>query len=178
MLSRLLPTRLRFIRKKVNIGNGSSISRYSDVEGKYPVTVGKHTSIASHVVLKENNGPIIIGDKCTADSFTIIRGPVTIGNHVLIAGQVDIISNNHNYMSKTQLIRKQGVSCKGITIEDDVWVGAGVKILDGSHIKKGCVIGAGALVKGVLEPYGVYVGDLPHMMVPVRELVTGLVSMR
>ena len=47
---------------------------------------------------------------------------------------------------------------KPIVIEDDVWIGAGAKILGGSHIAKGCVIGANAVVKGRTKPYGIYVG--------------------
>lgn len=50
------------------------------------------------------------------------------------------------------------MSCKGIVIEDDVWIGAGVKILDGVTIAKGCVIGANAVVTRSTEAYGIYVG--------------------
>ena len=45
-----------------------------------------------------------------------------------------------------------------IVIEDDVWIGAGVKILDGVIIRKGCVIGANTVVNKSTEQYGIYVG--------------------
>ena len=48
---------------------------------------------------------------------------------------------------------------KGIVIEDDVWIGAGVKILDGVIIRKGCVIGANTVVNKSTEQYGIYVGS-------------------
>ena len=54
------------------------------------------------------------------------------------------------------------MSCKGIVIEDDVWIGSGVKILDGVVIGKGCVIGANAVVTKSTESYGVYVGVPAH----------------
>ena len=43
-------------------------------------------------------------------------------------------------------IKSQGVQRKGITIEDDCWIGSNVTILDGVTIGKGSVIGAGTLV--------------------------------
>lgn len=51
---------------------------------------------------------------------------------------------------------------KGIVIEDDVWLGSGVKVLDGVVIRKGCVIGANAVVTHSTEAYGVYVGIPAH----------------
>ena len=42
-----------------------------------------------------------------------------------------------------------------------MWVGANTVTLDGTIIRKGCVIGAGSVVRGVLEEDGVYVGNPP-----------------
>lgn len=43
-------------------------------------------------------------------------------------------------------IKSQGVKQKGITIEDDCWIGSNVTILDGVTIGRGSVVGAGTLV--------------------------------
>ena len=43
-------------------------------------------------------------------------------------------------------IKSQGVSQKGIIIEDDCWIGSNVTILDGVRIGQGSVIGAGTLI--------------------------------
>jgi galactoside O-acetyltransferase len=40
----------------------------------------------------------------------------------------------------------QGIRGQGVRIEDDVWIGAGVMILDKVTIHKGAIIGAGAVV--------------------------------
>ena len=55
-------------------------------------------------------------------------------------------------------ITYQDLENKGIIIEDDVWIGAGVRILDGVTIARGCVIGAGSVVTKSTEEFGVYVG--------------------
>ena len=47
----------------------------------------------------------------------------------------------------------------GIIIEDDVWIGAGCVFLDGTIVRKGCVIGAMSLVRGELEAYSINVGN-------------------
>ena len=35
----------------------------------------------------------------------------------------------------------------GIVIEDDVWIGANCVLLDGAVLRRGCVVGAGSLVR-------------------------------
>ena len=41
----------------------------------------------------------------------------------------------------------------GIVIEDDVWIGANCVLLDGAVLRRGCVIGAGSLVRGEVAAY-------------------------
>jgi acetyltransferase-like isoleucine patch superfamily enzyme len=57
-----------------------------------------------------------------------------------------MIPANHNIDDPDRPIRTQGLSCRGIVIEDDVWIGARVVVLDGVTIRRGAVIGAGAVV--------------------------------
>ena len=45
-----------------------------------------------------------------------------------------------------------------IVLEDDVWLGYGVTVLSNARIRRGCVVAAGAVVVGELEPYGIYAG--------------------
>jgi acetyltransferase-like isoleucine patch superfamily enzyme len=48
---------------------------------------------------------------------------------------------------------------KKTVIEDDVWMGARVLIINGSRIGKGSVIGAGSLVNKDIPPYSIAVGN-------------------
>lgn len=61
----------------------------------------------------------------------------------------------------------EGVQQKGITIEDDCWIGSNVIILDGVTIGKGSVIGAGTLVSKDV-PAGSVVVDKREKMVRER----------
>jgi acetyltransferase-like isoleucine patch superfamily enzyme len=65
---------------------------------------------------------------------------------------------NHVYDRTDIPIRSQGTTRLGITIEDDVWVGANVTFLDGAVVGRGCVIGAGSVVRGKIPPYCIAIG--------------------
>jgi len=112
------------------------------------------------VILDAQSGSIDIGRNVSINDYSILlgHGGITIGDDVRIAGQVMIASFDHDFEDAGTLIRQQGIIKKPIVIEDDVWIGAGAKILGGAHIARGCVIGANAVVKGRTQPYGVYVG--------------------
>ena len=64
----------------------------------------------------------------------------------MIGPRVSLFAENHNFSNEDTTIKAQGVSNKGIVIEDDCWIGSGVIILDGVRIGSGSVIGAGTLV--------------------------------
>jgi virginiamycin A acetyltransferase len=126
--------------------------------------IGENSVIDDFVKIKHvgGNGDVIIGNFVYINSCTVIYSGngVTIGNSVLIGPNCNIVPSNHNFIDKTVEMRKQGFqkSKGGINIEDDVWLGANVTVVDGAKIKKGCVIGANSLVIGETEEYGVYAG--------------------
>jgi acetyltransferase-like isoleucine patch superfamily enzyme len=78
----------------------------------------------------------------------------------LIAANCTLAPVNHEFSSRDKKIIEQRFqpSRGGILIEDDVWIGANSVVLDGAIIRKGCVIGAGSVIFGETEEYGVYVG--------------------
>lgn len=54
--------------------------------------------------------------------------------------------------------RAQGITAKGIHIEDDVWLGANAIITDGVRIGKGSVVAAGSVVTRDVPPHTVVAG--------------------
>jgi acetyltransferase-like isoleucine patch superfamily enzyme len=98
-----------------------------------------------------NNCSIEIGDESFLGPYVCIAGAgnIKIGRRCLIASQTGIYANNH---------REYGMSWEGITIEDNCWLGTGVKVLDGVTIGKCSVIGAGAVVTKDIPPYSIAVG--------------------
>lgn len=103
---------------------------------------------------------IRIGDGSFVGESVIIRGQggVDIGRAVLIGPGAQILAINHNYGDSLTPILDQGISGKGIVVEDGAWIGAGSIILDGVTIGRNAVIGAGAVVTKDVPPNSVAIG--------------------
>lgn len=134
------------------------------------ISLGARTGLDKGVILRAYGGSIQIGEDCTVNPYSIIYGGggVVIGNGVLIAAHTVIVPSNHIFSDIDKPIRQQGTSGVGIVIEDDVWIGAGVKILDGVTVAKGTVVAAGSVVTKSTESYSVVAG------VPAKKISTRL----
>ncbi len=125
------------------------------------VTIGQGTLIRPSGLY---NGEI--GDGLSIGSYSSIgvesyigcSGQIIIGNYVMIGPKITIIAENHKHDRKDIPMLLQGVIRKGVTIEDDVWIGANVTILDGIKIGKGSIIGAGSIVTKDIPQYVIAVG--------------------
>ena len=141
-------------------GKGSVI--YRSVRKDLPpfnrFSLGRYSVVEDFSCLNNAVGDLTIGDYTRIGLRNTIIGPAAIGNHVNLAQNVTVTGLNHNYENVEKRIDEQGVSTQTVVIEDDVWIGAGVKILDGVIIRKGCVIGANTVVNKSTEQYGIYVG--------------------
>lgn len=102
---------------------------------------------------------IRIGKKCTVNKNSILIGKVDIGDDVMIAPDCNIIGASHNFSESKTLIREQGIERKGVVIENNVWLGAKVIVLDGVSIGTGSVIGAGSVVTKSIPSYSIAVGN-------------------
>lgn len=123
--------------------------------------VGARTIIFPFAMLMSYpGGNIELGHDCTVNPFSILygHGGLKIGNFVRIAAHVVVIPGNHVFADANVPIAKQGVKREGITIEDDVWIGAHATILDGVRIGRGTVVAAGAVVTKSFEPYSIIAG--------------------
>jgi acetyltransferase-like isoleucine patch superfamily enzyme len=112
------------------------------------------------------NSVIRIGRDCLIGEYSIIRGQggVEIGDRVYTSPYTQIISVNHVFDDPDRPFIEQGITAEGITIEDDVWLGAGSVITDGVTIGKGSVIAAGAVVTRNVAP-GTVVGGVPAQFI-------------
>jgi len=131
------------------------------------VRIGSQTSIDRNLWLHcggkgRNLGPgfFEIGDHSYIGCNGVMGagGGIRIGNNVLIGQCVNIHAENHNFAEVDRLINKQGLDYQGVVIEDDVWIGSKVTILDGVTIGRGAVIGAGAVVTKSVPSYAIAVG--------------------
>lgn len=155
--------------KLLGVSVDSSANIHATVEAvrnRGIISIGANSGLDKGVILRAYGGSIQIGSNCTINPYSIIYGGggLVIGNNVRIAAHTIIIPSNHIFTDPDQTIHEQGLSQEGIIIEDDVWIGAGVRILDGVIIKEGTVVGAGAVVTKTTEQYAIVAG------VPARKI--------
>jgi acetyltransferase-like isoleucine patch superfamily enzyme len=95
-------------------------------------------------------------------------GSVIIGSNVQVAPNCGFSPYEHNFEERSLPIKSQGIRSGGdIVLEDDVWLGLGVKVLEGVRIGRGAVIGAGAVVTKDIPAYAVAVG-VPARVICIR----------
>lgn len=154
-----------FNTKGIELSNGVRLLRGDrlDSQGKDShIRLGNNVQLSYGVGIKvsRDNCCIEIGDRTSIGPYVVIHGPgnITIGQDCLIAAHTGIYASNHQFADPDRKIRDQGLSRKGIVIEDDCWLGHKVSVLDGVTIGKGSVIGAGAVVTKDIPPYSIAVG--------------------
>lgn len=156
----------------VTLGEGVIIDGLSEngIELGDNVSIGPFSIIEATGVISDLGKGFIMGANSGMGAFSFVgaAGGVYIGNNVIMGQRISFHSEDHIFSNRQTLIRKQGVTRQGIIVEDDCWVGANVVFLDGAHVKNGCVIAAGAVVKGHIPEYSVAAG-VPAKVVKTRE---------
>jgi acetyltransferase-like isoleucine patch superfamily enzyme len=151
----------------LSIADSARISPLADIEDSTrgtKITIAEGVVIDSFVKIKPagGTGDVFIGANTVINSGTVIYtgNGVTIGCNVAVAANCTFASTNHEYRSRAKLIREQGFmpSRGGIVVEDDVWIGANVVLLDGAIVRRGAVVAAGSVVNGEVPPYSVGAG--------------------
>ncbi len=126
-----------------------------------PITIGDGVSLEKGVIISTSErGKITIGNNVYVGEYSLITSneEIDIGDNVLISPHNDIVDFNHIFQNRSIYINQQGINAKKITIQEDVWIGSGCKILKGVTIGKGAVIGAGSVVTKDIPSFHVAVG--------------------
>ncbi len=147
--------------KKIIIGDNVIIEDNCVLDAKggdnKGITLGNGVLISRNVVLSCKDGDISIGNNTILGINSLVHAVqgsnVSIGNDVLISAYVYLVGGgNYKYSKPNIPIRQQGLISKGgISIEDNVWLGASVNVTDGVTIKKGNIIGSYSLVNKSIE---------------------------
>ena len=150
---------------KITIGRGCVLDEYCALSAQgdenSAIRLGNQVLLGRGTVLSTRNGTIEIGDfsnigaGCRIGTTTRVK----LGKHVLLAANCYIGGAQHRFDRLDIPIMRQGYDSKGgVVIEDDVWLGTDVKVLDGVTIGTGSVIGAGSVVTKDIPPYSIAVG--------------------
>ena len=156
---------LFIVGKRVQITHGNHIrcgknvkfEDYSEIHGfcSEGLVFGDNVTISRGVMIRPSSyygGDLGVGlvmgnnSSIGPHGYVGCSGKIVIGSNVMFGPKCSLFAENHIFSDTETSIKSQGVKQKGITIEDDCWIGSNVVILDGVTIGKGSVIGAGTLV--------------------------------
>lgn len=105
--------------------------------------------------------------------FWCTESSISIGHHVTFGPSVSIIAGNHSshivgkWITDYKIKDKRPEDDKPVIIDNDIWVGANVLILNGVHINRGAIVGGGSLVTKEVPPYAI-VGGVPARVLKWR----------
>ena len=96
-------------------------------------------------------------------SFSSYNLCVCPGNHMPVVGMW-----KHDVTDEMKdKLDKKGRFDRDIIVEEDVWIGINVTLLNGAHIGRGCIVGAGCVISGEWPPYMVIAGNPARIIKPV-----------
>jgi len=121
-------------------------------------------------ILSCKDGDITLGDHVNIGFHCEIfsGSQVTVGRHGLFAAYTYLVGGGHEFARADVPVIEQERPSRGITLGEDVWLGAGAKVMDGVTIGDHVVVGAGAVVTDDL-PAGVVALGVPARVVRTRE---------
>ena len=138
------------------------------------VLVSEWVTISDGVIIAPYGGSVEIGAHAYIGPYCVLygHGGLVIGRNAMIGAHTIIVPANHGITRLDVPMGAQPLTKKGIAIAEDVWIGAGCKILDGVHIGNGAVIGAGSVVTKDIGAYVIAVGA-PAKAVDSRQKSSG-----
>ena len=149
------------------------VTVYAHANAKGAVHFGKNVHLYrwSMIELGEGDAGLTIGDNtylqagCTLNPFV---ASIHIGKNCMIAARCAFLPYQHGHSDPVRPMREQPLTSRGdIVIEDDVWLGAQVCVMDGVTIGQGAIIGAGAVVTKDVPPYSIAAG-VPARVIRAR----------
>ncbi len=133
----------------IKIGNGSTIHMGARFYNPWNIKIGKDSIMGEGIVLDG-------------------REKLIIGDHVDIATEVMIYNSQHD-LSEEDFADVEKAVLEPVNIGDYVFIGPRAIILPGITIKKGAIVGAGAVVTKDVEEFQI-VGGVPAKPIGERKL--------
>lgn len=144
-------TRIVVTSGKLRIGKNCRLRA-----GTYVAAVGGgQASIADNVFINRN---------CSI----VCMESITIGEHCAFGPNVVVYDHDHRFGMNGIT---EGYKTAPVIIEKNCWIGAGATILRGAHIREGCIVGAGTVVKGEVPAHSIVLPENKARLtfIPIEE---------
>jgi acetyltransferase-like isoleucine patch superfamily enzyme len=159
--------------RKIRIGDGTVVDDLVVLDAKGTtnsgINVGRNVFLGRGTILSCKNGNIELGDDVNIGFHSEIfsGSTVSVGRHGLFAAYTYLVGGGHEFETGEAPVIRQARSSKGIALGENVWLGAGAKVLDGVSIGRDVVVGAGAVVTQDLAD-GVVAAGVPARVIRRR----------
>ena len=132
------------------------------------IKIGKDAAFQKNVSITSIGGVLSIGDNVSfnRNCIVICRDGITIRDNVVFGPGVTIYDHDHIFTDEGI---QPGYKHGAVVIERGCWVAANVTILRNTHIGEGCVIGAGAVIKGEIPPHSLVTSDRGLTIVSIEK---------
>ena len=161
MIKRVL-NRLRrnhILKKFKNISSSSRLALDVKVYNPDNLVMEGQTNIDSGATIMNTRAKLIMKKY----SGAAIGLTVITGNHMSVVGKwfKDVTDSDKDLSPDGDKFDRD------VIIDEDVWIGANVTLLAGTHIKRGAIIGSGSVVRGTVPPYAIVIGN-PSKVIAFR----------
>lgn len=149
---------------KIHIDDGvvidDNVSLDAKGENNAGIRLGRGTFIGRNTILSCKDGDIVLEENANLGFNCIISSTsqVTVGRDNIVAAYTYLLGGGNYRIDDVDRPMREMYDYEGkggVTIGDDVWIGAHVTVLDGVKIGSGAVIGAASVVSR----------DIPEMAV-------------
>ena len=163
----------------INARKGLQLGEHNYVgDGNKFFLEGNHSMITGNYVhIKEENhlntgrgGKIILHDYVDIQhhcQFSANFTNIEVGKYTMIGPFTFFLTYDHGIQPDQPMAMQPWTTKGGIKIEEDVWIGAYVVVLDGITIGNGAVIAGGSVITKSIPPYAI-VGGNPARLIKYR----------
>jgi acetyltransferase-like isoleucine patch superfamily enzyme len=133
----------------------AKVSPSAEVELTSNLRFGRDCTIGSFTKIKTDSGKLQFGDRCgVAPGCFISAGQagIYIGDNFICGPNVSIMGSNYRYLEKGTHLNDAPSESKGVTIGNNVWIGAGSVILDGTVIGDNTIVVANSMLNRRYKP--------------------------
>ncbi|MEO8361027.1 MAG: DapH/DapD/GlmU-related protein [Vicinamibacteria bacterium] len=162
---------------KIHIGDGTVIDDNVLLDAKgvanKGITIGDQGFVGRNSILSCKDGDIVLGSHINIgfNCEVFSSSKVEVGDYGLFAAYTYVVGGGHDHSAVGAAIIDQARPSLGVTIGRNVWLGAGVKVLDGVTLGSNVVVGAGAVVNESL-PDSVIAAGVPAKIIKRRDDLT------
>src|SRR5262245_14152545 len=134
------------------------------------IEIGHGVFLGRGTILSCKDGDIVLGDQVNIGFYSEVfsGSSVTVGACGLFAAYTYLVGGGHEFERGGLPVVEQARPSRGIALGENVWLGAGAKVLDGVRIGSDVVVGAGAVVTEDL-PDGVVAAGVPARVIRSRD---------